>query len=439
MTKVMITGARKGSVVLRTILILLLILILALATVINTAAPALADTSVARDPGTGADTTGSGGTITWSHPTYIQFPAAPSTTAVVTPSSKTHYLNATNYSFSIPSDATINGITVTIRRASGSGYSNNIRDSEVKLVKGGAIQATNYAITTTDWPAGTFETATYGGAADLWLNSWTPADINNANFGVVLAITNLNTTNSKTASVDYIRITVTYTLAELVISTSSPLPNGKVGMAYSQTLTATGGTPPYTWTISSGTLPAGLSLTAGVISGTPTTAASTTSPTFRVTDSASPAVVTTKALSITIDKIPWLDTVTITGTVHAVIDVTAPADFSMTLTPGVTCTSAAQSVTVKCNKAGWTLAVSGTNGGYMNNPSYGNLTNPLYLAGRDISDYQPLTSPRYLENGSSGAGVGTTTISGITFQQTPTWSDPAGDYTITITFTGTTN
>ncbi len=52
-------------------------------------------------------------------------------------------------------------------------------------------------------------------------------------------------------------------------------------------LAATGGTAPYTWALSSGTLPAGLTLNAstGAITGTPT-AASTTSFTVQVTDSA---------------------------------------------------------------------------------------------------------------------------------------------------------
>ena len=51
--------------------------------------------------------------------------------------------------------------------------------------------------------------------------------------------------------------------------TTSGLPNGAVGTPYSQTLAASGGTPPYTW---SGTPPAGLTLAGnGAISGTPTT------------------------------------------------------------------------------------------------------------------------------------------------------------------------
>ena len=52
------------------------------------------------------------------------------------------------------------------------------------------------------------------------------------------------------------------------------LPNGTQTTPYSQTVTATGGTGPYTYAVTSGALPAGLTLntSTGVISGTPTTA-----------------------------------------------------------------------------------------------------------------------------------------------------------------------
>jgi uncharacterized protein (TIGR03437 family) len=64
------------------------------------------------------------------------------------------------------------------------------------------------------------------------------------------------------------------TAVNITVTTSS-LPSGTVGVAYSQTLSASGGTPPYTnWTVSVGSLPPGLSLNAssGVISGTPSSA-----------------------------------------------------------------------------------------------------------------------------------------------------------------------
>ena len=53
------------------------------------------------------------------------------------------------------------------------------------------------------------------------------------------------------------------------VITSTPLASGTAGTAYTQALTASGGIPPYTWSIVSGSLPSGLSLdSSGVISGT---------------------------------------------------------------------------------------------------------------------------------------------------------------------------
>ena len=81
------------------------------------------------------------------------------------------------------------------------------------------------------------------------------------------------------------------------IITTSSLPSGAVGTAYSQTLTATGSTP-ITWSIETGTLPDGLDLsTAGVISGTPSTTG-TSSFTVKATNATGNG---TKTLSISID------------------------------------------------------------------------------------------------------------------------------------------
>ena len=62
-------------------------------------------------------------------------------------------------------------------------------------------------------------------------------------------------------------------------------PGGEAGVSYSNQLTVTGGTGPYAWSVSAGTLPPGITLgaTTGVLSGTPTTAG-TYSFTVKVTD-----------------------------------------------------------------------------------------------------------------------------------------------------------
>jgi len=81
--------------------------------------------------------------------------------------------------------------------------------------------------------------------------------------------------------------------------TTASLPNGTVGTAYSQTLSATGDTP-ITWSIPTGTLPASLTLNTntGAISGTPSTDG-TSSFTVKATNSVGEK---TKTLSITISK-----------------------------------------------------------------------------------------------------------------------------------------
>ena len=98
-------------------------------------------------------------------------------------------------------------------------------------------------------------------------------------------------------------------VAPLAVTTTS-LPNGSVGVAYSQVLAANGGQTPYTWSLSAGALPAGLALSAGgTISGSPTGPVGTFSFTVKVTDSLAPAQTATKALSITIGKGPTTLTV----------------------------------------------------------------------------------------------------------------------------------
>ena len=89
----------------------------------------------------------------------------------------------------------------------------------------------------------------------------------------------------------------------LAVSRTS-FPQGTPGAFYSTTLTATGGTPPYAWSISSGSLPAGLKLSSGgSISGTPTTNG-TASFTLRVTDAAGASATSAVSIAVTGPTIP---------------------------------------------------------------------------------------------------------------------------------------
>ncbi len=83
-------------------------------------------------------------------------------------------------------------------------------------------------------------------------------------------------------------VTVSVTVvAPVTITNASPLPGGVPGTAYAaQTFAGTGGAGgPYTFSLASGTLPPGVTLSGGVLSGTPTTAGTYTF-TIQVMDSA---------------------------------------------------------------------------------------------------------------------------------------------------------
>ncbi|HNC44747.1 MAG TPA: putative Ig domain-containing protein, partial [Acidobacteriota bacterium] len=80
------------------------------------------------------------------------------------------------------------------------------------------------------------------------------------------------------------------------------LPNGTVGTVYNQTISATGGQSPYTFSVTSGSLPTGLSLSsAGAITGTPTVPNSF-SFTVRATDANQCS--SSRTYTLTIDAVP---------------------------------------------------------------------------------------------------------------------------------------
>jgi hypothetical protein len=166
-------------------------------------------------PGTMADDA-TVGTVAWSNPDNAKVSDNVYATFDGSGTDKdSHYLEATNFGFSIPNGATINGIVVEIERKAQT--SPGVVDNEVKIVKAdGTIGTENKGLTSflgNPWPT-TDAYQSYGGSVDLWSETWTAENINDADFGAVLSVT----TADSDPSVDHIRITVYYTVNGIQMS-----------------------------------------------------------------------------------------------------------------------------------------------------------------------------------------------------------------------------
>lgn len=158
----------------------------------------------------GPDSPSSGTTVAgpnpaWTNPGNILVQDGVNATCSVPATGLSNFLQAKGFGFAIPGTATIYGILVTIVRAGASA----IVDNSIQLLKAGTPTGSDKANTTDAWPA-ILTSTNYGGANDLWGTTWTPADINDANFGAELQASNPTPLVSKQASVDYVSITVTY-------------------------------------------------------------------------------------------------------------------------------------------------------------------------------------------------------------------------------------
>jgi hypothetical protein len=98
-------------------------------------------------------------------------------------------------------------------------------------------------------------------------------------------------------------LTITVNTASTLKATTPPLPTGFVGTTYNGNLVATGGIPPYTWSVTAGQLPSGLTLNAqtGVITGSPLLITSSTF-TAQVQDSESTPATASQSLTIAIQN-----------------------------------------------------------------------------------------------------------------------------------------
>ena len=151
------------------------------------------------------------GSVTWSNITNIQNNTNNGTyaTATLNGGQQPDTIYVSNFGFSIPTSATINGITVQINKYA----DGDITDADVYLVDNTGTQVgTNKAITAYFWAGVNNAPQTYGGSSDLWGTTWTPSIINSNNFGLqLLGYWGSYTKTSFGVYVSWVKITVNYT------------------------------------------------------------------------------------------------------------------------------------------------------------------------------------------------------------------------------------
>ncbi len=238
----------------------------------------------------------------------------------------------------------------------------------------------------------------------------TPSAAGTANFTVQVKDSSQTTANKP--------LSITVSAPPLTITTGS-LPSGMVGTAYSQTLAATGGTGGYAWSVASGSLPAGLSLSAtGAISGTPTSAGSSTF-TIQVKDSSN----TTATQPLTITIAPAALTITTTSLPNG----TVGTAYSQTLAASGGTGGYAWSVTSGSLPAGLSLSAGGTIAGTPSAAGPANFTIQVKDSSNTTAT-QPLTitiAPARLTITTTSLAGGTV---GTTYSQTLAATGGTGGY-----------
>jgi hypothetical protein len=128
----------------------------------------------------------------------------------------TQCLQVTDFGFSIPAGAVIDGIVLEVEKkrsaASGPGSTGIVEDNGLQIMKSGVLVGPNKSQYGVDWPL-TDTYVSYGTPTDLWGTTWTPAEINASDFGVSLASISYICGSTITTYIDHVKITVYYSTA----------------------------------------------------------------------------------------------------------------------------------------------------------------------------------------------------------------------------------
>ncbi len=247
---------------------------------------------------------------------YVQFPRAASTATTATVTGLT---NGTTYTFEV--DAV---------NAQGTGPASSPSNPVIPLgptiisaaLSGGEVGVAYSATPTATGGTNPYTWSVTGGSlpAGLTLNSATGAVIGTptASGPSTFVLVATDASNGSATQAESMGITAAPGI------TSVALPAGEVGVAYSATPTATGGTNPYTWSVAGGSLPAGLTLNTatGAVTGTPT-ASGTSTFVLEVTDTVGGTG--TQAESVVVVGAPAIASSPLTGGEIGVAYVGAPS------------------------------------------------------------------------------------------------------------------
>ena len=112
------------------------------------------------------------GSVSWTNPgNALTGNNGYATAAVSGGGTTTRYLKCTGYGFTLPPNATVNGITVSVERRSSSAAAGGAQDAAMRVVQADAIGTADRSTATVYTTADVTEP--HGGATDLWGLAWT--------------------------------------------------------------------------------------------------------------------------------------------------------------------------------------------------------------------------------------------------------------------------
>jgi hypothetical protein len=152
-------------------------------------------------PGTGENNAGIGATA-WTSPGSVT--ADDAATASCNAGASSQYLVARNFTFGLPSNARIVGVTVRAEGTEGSAGTESV-NAQLQDASG-ALFGSSQAQTFSGAGAAVY---TYGGTSNLWGATLTPAIVGNANFGVRLWFT-----TAHNITVDFVTMAIEYVIDE---------------------------------------------------------------------------------------------------------------------------------------------------------------------------------------------------------------------------------